>query len=202
MHTTPEDTLLSVSLVVSDADTAPASLSVTVSTDNPALFPPANLSLSGTGALRTLRLTPASDASGTATVTVTVSDGVRSGSRTFSVNVAAQNDAPHIAYSGPLLIDTLANHPVALGGLFLSDVDAGTNPLVLQISQSEGYGWLTLRDTAGVTVTGQESPSLLAMGALSGLQAALADAGLVFPPNYGFPATEYAEAGIELSLND
>lgn len=201
-QTTPEDTALSINLSVSDADTAPSSLSVEVSTNNPALFPPANLTLSGTGALRTLRLTPASDASGAATVTVTVSDGERSASRTFSVTVTAQNDAPHIAYSGPLVIETLANHPVALDGLSLSDVDAGTNPLVFQITQNEGYGWLTLRDTAGVTVNGQESPSLLAMGTLSALQSALADAGLVFSPNYGFPATEYAEAHIGLTLND
>ena len=48
---------------------------MTATSSNVALVPDANLVLSGTGADRTLVITPAANQAGTATITVTVSDG-------------------------------------------------------------------------------------------------------------------------------
>ena len=60
-------------------------------------MPDANLVLGGTGAERTLVVTPAANQAGTATITVTVSDGTASTPQTFTVTVTAVNDAPTLA---------------------------------------------------------------------------------------------------------
>ena len=91
-----EDTaLLNVPFTIGDAETPAASLTVTASSSDTTLFPPGSISLGGTGANRTISLSPAANLSGTATITVTVDDG--SGgltSDTFVVTVTAVNDAP------------------------------------------------------------------------------------------------------------
>ncbi len=62
---------------------------VTAISSNPALVPnaPANLSLSGTGSNRTLRVVPVPGQSGETLITVTVNDGEQSTSRSFLVTV-------------------------------------------------------------------------------------------------------------------
>jgi VCBS repeat-containing protein len=63
-----------ISFTVEDVDTPANSLSVTGSSDNQALVPNSGIAFAGTGANRTLTITPASGQSGTATITVSVSD--------------------------------------------------------------------------------------------------------------------------------
>lgn len=55
-------------------DEQPGSVSVTVSTDSMSLLPPANQTVSGTGAARTALLSPAPDELGQAVVTVLATD--------------------------------------------------------------------------------------------------------------------------------
>src|SRR6185295_9988115 len=55
---------------------------------NPTLVPLGNLVLGGSGANRTVTVTPAAGQSGTATITVTVSDGTLSASNSFVVTVS------------------------------------------------------------------------------------------------------------------
>ena len=77
-----------LSFVVLDADTPIANVSVTVATDNPLLFPAANLSLLGSGANRVLRVTPALNRSGTGQVTVSATDDLgHTGTTTTTVTV-------------------------------------------------------------------------------------------------------------------
>ena len=59
---------------VGDAETPVGSLTVTVTSSNPTLLPDANLVLGGAGAKRTLGVTPARNKTGTAIVTVRVTD--------------------------------------------------------------------------------------------------------------------------------
>jgi hypothetical protein len=56
---------------------------------NTALLPPTGITVSGTGGSRLLRLAPAAGLSGSTTITVTVSDGSLSSSRSFQVTVDA-----------------------------------------------------------------------------------------------------------------
>ena len=72
---------------VGDAETAPANLTVTATSSNQALIPNANISLGGSGADRTVMATAVSGQTGTATITLTVSDGQASAGTTFNVTV-------------------------------------------------------------------------------------------------------------------
>lgn len=63
-----------VGFTVADAESAPGDLRITANSSNPALLPHGNISLGGSGANRTLTLTPASGQSGAATVTLSLRD--------------------------------------------------------------------------------------------------------------------------------
>ena len=95
--TMSEDSTATASFTVSDAETAAGNLVVTAASSNQGLLPNANLTAGGSGSSRTLTVRPAADQSGTANVTVSVSDGQASATRTFAVNVSPVNDAPTIA---------------------------------------------------------------------------------------------------------
>jgi subtilisin-like proprotein convertase family protein len=78
-----------ISFTVNDADTPAADLAVSGASSNPSLLPSNGIIFGGGGANRTVTLTPAANQSGTATVTVTVSDGVRNASDSFLLTVGS-----------------------------------------------------------------------------------------------------------------
>ena len=87
-QTTIEDTpTAALPFTVGDVETAAASLTVTGSSSNPALVPLANLTFGGSGASRTVTVTPAAHAVGLATITLTVSDGSQSTGTSFLLRV-------------------------------------------------------------------------------------------------------------------
>ncbi len=92
-----DDGPFSVAFSVSDDTTPASSLAVQVSSSNPGLFPSSRLLLGGTGTSRTLQLQPLPERSGSAEVSLVVSDGALSTTRTFSVTVAPVNDAPTVS---------------------------------------------------------------------------------------------------------
>ena len=85
-----------LAVTVGDVETAPAALTVTASSSDTALLPNANLVIGGSGASRTITVTPAANANGgPATITLTVTDaGGLSTNATFTVTVTPVNDAP------------------------------------------------------------------------------------------------------------
>jgi hypothetical protein len=82
---------------VGDAQTAAGSLTVTGSSSNTTLVPNTNIVFGGSGANRTVTVTPAANQSGTTTIAITVSDGTLTASDTFVLTVNAVNDAPTIS---------------------------------------------------------------------------------------------------------
>ncbi|MBA4147178.1 MAG: tandem-95 repeat protein [Verrucomicrobia bacterium] len=86
-----------ISFTVSDAETAAANLSVTASSSNQTLVPNANIALGGSGGNRTITVTPAKEQSGSATITIFVSDGINVVNRSFALTVTAINRAPQIS---------------------------------------------------------------------------------------------------------
>ncbi|WP_407068162.1 hypothetical protein, partial [Methylobacterium crusticola] len=73
--------------------------------------------------------------------------------------------------------------PLALTGLSIADVDAGTGPLSLTLGVGAGTGSLSAAASGGVTVTGSGTTSLTLTGALPALNAYLASAAApVFTP--------------------
>jgi ELWxxDGT repeat protein len=154
--TTLEETPVTIPFSVSDANGDALTLSVTSSNND--LLPPTNLVLGGTGAARTLTLTPATNQSGVATVTVGVSDGHTASYSTFQFNVTNVNDGPTAvndtattSQGKPVVIPVLAND---------TDVDSPLNPASVAVIQSTVVGGTAVAHTDG-TVTFTPLPGFL-----------------------------------------
>ena len=92
---TNEDTATgAIGFTVGDAQTAAGSLTVSGTSSNTALVPNGNLVFGGSGASRTLVVTPLANQFGTTTITVTVSDGSLTAVDTFVLTVNSVNDVP------------------------------------------------------------------------------------------------------------
>ena len=104
-----EDVSASVTLTVGATRTALDNVIVQTSSSDTSVVPNNNIVMSGTGADRTISLIPATDVSGSTTITVTITDGALSTSTSFVLTVVAVNDAPDapnktfaMDWSGPL----------------------------------------------------------------------------------------------------
>jgi VCBS repeat-containing protein len=107
-QTANEDTpTAALAFTVGDSQTAAGSLAVSGDSSNPALVPNGNIVFGGTGAARTVTVTPALNQSGTATITVTVSDGSLTAADSFLLTVNPVNDPPTIS--------TIADQGTAVG---------------------------------------------------------------------------------------
>ncbi len=147
----------SIAVTIADADTAAASLTVSALSASPALVPntAAALALGGSGANRTLVVTPAANGSGAASITVTVSDGTQSASRTFVLTVTAVNDPPAIVRSPGAA--TVAPGVAAHTTVTVSDLDTAGSALALSTSSSNPS--LLPSGNVGVAVTGTTASS-------------------------------------------
>lgn len=86
-HTMPANTTAEIPFTIADAETDPTNLVVTVASSNAPLLPPAGINVTGAGANRVLQLTPAPDQAGAAWITVAVSDGDYTPSKSFMLKV-------------------------------------------------------------------------------------------------------------------
>jgi len=125
-----------LTMTVGDAETAAGSLTLTGSTSNATLVPAANIVFGGSGANRTVTVTPAANQSGAATVTVTVSDGQATASASFPVTVTAVNDPPTIPSApGPQTIpEDTSTGPMAIT---VGDVETAAGSLTLSATTSD-----------------------------------------------------------------
>ena len=133
---------------VRDVETAASGLSVTVSSSNLTLIPNASITVSGTGANRGVRVTPVANQSGSATITIVVSDGVKSSSTSFVVTVEPVNDAPTMASFGAhtILEDTVSGEY----GFTVADIDTASNGLTVTATSSNP----TLIPVANIAING------------------------------------------------
>jgi chondroitin-sulfate-ABC endolyase/exolyase len=76
-----------LAVTVADGIKAPETLSLTATSSNTALVAATNIVLGGTGSARTVTVTPKPNATGSALITLTVSDGMDSTSTAFTVTV-------------------------------------------------------------------------------------------------------------------
>lgn len=88
-HLTPP-----IGLVITDADTPPANLTLAASSTNQTLVANGNIAFEGSGSNRNLIITPDTNQHGVTTITVSVSDGANSSSRSFQLTVQSLPDAP------------------------------------------------------------------------------------------------------------
>ena len=86
------------SFTVGDVETSTADLLVTGSSSNTSLVPDGNIVFGGSGPDRTVTVSPLANQFGTATITVTVTDGDGGSTPdTFELTVTAENDLPTIS---------------------------------------------------------------------------------------------------------
>ena len=131
-----------VGFTVNDIDNAPATLTVTAATANGTIVPLSGVVFGGSGADRTVTMTPAANRntyiSGPILVTVTVTDaGGLTASDTFTMTITALNDAP-IAVNDSI---TMAEDGTQVISVLTNDTDADL--------ANEGDN-LTILSTAGV----------------------------------------------------
>ncbi|MBI5757713.1 MAG: tandem-95 repeat protein, partial [Planctomycetales bacterium] len=130
-QTTDEDiTTVAIGFTVGDIGTPAENLTITARSSDPTLVPNGNLMLGGSGPIRSLTITPASNQSGTATITVTVSDGEASISDTFILTVTAANDGPSLSD----IVDQTTNEDTAIGPLSFTIGDVETFPENLTVA--------------------------------------------------------------------
>jgi len=126
-----------IPFTVSDPDTPLGSLTLSGSSSNQSLVPNGSITFGGSAGNRTVTVTPAHNATGTATITVTVSDGTSNDSTPFTVTVQGVPDPPTITdipnqtiavntNTGAIPF-TIADPDTAVGSLQLSATSFNTN---------------------------------------------------------------------------
>ena len=178
---TNEDTATgALGFTVGDAETAPGSLTVTASSSNLALVPTANLALGGSGAARTVTVTPVANQSGTATITLTVSDGQAPASTSFLLTVLPVNDPPTITgianqtipvggVVGPLAF-TVGDLETAAGSLTVSG--SSSNPTLVPDPNITLGGSGTARTVTVTPAAGQTGVATISLAVSDGLLSA------------------------------
>jgi subtilisin-like proprotein convertase family protein len=95
-----ENSSATLDFSVADPDTPIGNLVLSGSSSPPSFVPASNIAFQGTGTARKLTVLPAVHQFGSAIITVTVSDGTSSASRSFTMNVVGVNDRPSFNAGG------------------------------------------------------------------------------------------------------
>jgi hypothetical protein len=165
-----------INFTIDDPDTGTIGLMVSATSSDQGLIPDGNITLGGTDGNRTIQVTPLANQNGTATITITVNDGVEFTDITFDVIVAPINDAPSF---------TKGSDPVA-------NEDAGTQTLA---------GWATSPDDGDAEVSQTLSFNIISNtnAGLFSIGPAISSGGtLTFTP----AANTSGNATITISLSD
>lgn len=148
--TIPEDSPLQTVLLTgisSGATNELQTLRVSAVSDNQALIRDPTVIYTSANATGRLEFAPSPDANGIARISVSVSDGVSTNSRSFNVTVTPVNDPPVISSitNREIAEDTTASIP-----FYVNDLETPPDQLILQVSSSN----LELVDETGLSITG------------------------------------------------
>jgi len=130
-QTANEDTTIGpLEFTIGDVETPADDLVLSTTSSNPALVPPGNIVLGGTGTTRTVTITPAANQSGTATISIYVSDGITGASNSFLVTIRPVNDPP----TASVISDQIANEDTVIGPITFTIGDVETAASDLSVS--------------------------------------------------------------------
>jgi predicted outer membrane repeat protein len=201
---TNEDTPLGPLAFIIGDDGGTAALTVSASSSNATLLPPGGIALGGSGANRTITLTPAANANsaqngGPVTVRITVSDGTNTTVREFQLTVNAVPD-------NPVAVDDLASTPAAtpvVVSVLGNDYDVDGDSLVVHsavlVTPSDGSVSFT---NSTITVTPAVTGTVLVQytvrdstGRISGTAMLTVTVGVNNPPTASGGTKALAEDG-------
>jgi len=124
-----------IAFSVGDAETSAGSLAVSAGSSNQTLVPNAAIVLGGSGSSRTVQVTPAANQAGSATITLTVSDGQASANSSFVLTVSVPvNSPPTISVIANQTI--LKNSSSPLIGFTVGDAESPAGDLQLSATSS------------------------------------------------------------------
>jgi YD repeat-containing protein len=138
-----------IGFTIGDIETSTGSIIVSATSSKTGLIPTNNITFGGSGANRTVKVTPLANQSGDATITVTVKDehgGRRSNS--FIVTVKSINDVPTISNIGNKTINE-DNHTGNIA-FTIGDVETATSSLKLTVTSDN----VSLIPTSNVALAG------------------------------------------------
>jgi VCBS repeat-containing protein len=105
-----------VNLTVADVESSAAKLTLSATSSNKTLVPIGNVNFAGSGASRTMAVSTVNGRSGTATLTITVSDGQESGSVQVTVKVGGSDKDTLTGSTGADLLLAQSNNDALSGG--------------------------------------------------------------------------------------
>ena len=148
-QTIQEDTpTSSLAFTSSDPESLPDTLILTPTSSNPGLIPNSHIVISGTGTQRSVVVTPAANQSGSAMITITVSDGTNSAQQTFQVTVQAVDDPAVIGLNPLLLVRIPAKKSAPIDtSATISDIDTPTLTFDWAILRVSGH---TVKDSLSI----------------------------------------------------
>lgn len=158
-----EDQSQTFPFTISDTETPAGSLTLSRSTTNPMVVPLSGISFGGSGSNRTVTITPAANASGSATIGITVTDA--SGAQrtdSFAISVTAVNDAPAIQSLSDQVGNLDSTTEVSLN---VSDIDTPEANLSI-IAHSSDH---SLIPPANITFTGSGAATVMRLTPLAGV---------------------------------
>jgi len=136
-QTIPEDSATgALAFTVGDAEDAAGSLMVTATSSNQVLVPDGNLVLGGSGANRTITVTPTANQNGMTVVTLTVQDSAGNTTQaSFMVTVTSANDPPTItAISDQVILEDSTTGALAFT---VGDVETAATSLTVTATSSD-----------------------------------------------------------------
>jgi hypothetical protein len=143
----PGSGIITIPFTISDAETEADALAVSAEADNPDLVP--SIAITGSGAARSMQITPASDAEGVSVITVRIVDELGASCEGYCIVAVVDPHGVNVGIHQPVGLYVLdASSGSTIGGVAMRDGNITDRPFV------DGYllrtDWATLAPMEGV----------------------------------------------------
>ncbi len=176
-----------IAFTIGDAESGASTLTLSSDSSNPTLVPTNNIVFGGADENRTVTITPASGQQGSATITLSVSDGVNTGSVSFVLTVGAPsisaipNQITQLNTPTPAIPFTVGDAESSASSLIVSNTTSNPSLIV-----NVAFGGSGANRTVTVTPqTGQTGVATVAVYVSDGINVTSTNFVLTISPNPG-----------------